>query len=119
MRSEAGFGATAVRYTSVDTGFRGPSGPQTVAEPATDEHGQAYGRARTSLRTRPKKPRTGPVGAVIPTVLLAFPWPGISGCLSTIVVSLVTGLGLAGLLARLADSAALPSVYRQSHVMVD
>jgi hypothetical protein len=32
---------------------------------------------------------------------------------------LVTGLGLAGLLARLADSAALPSVYRQSHDLVD
>src|SRR5579875_1468530 len=61
MRSEAGFGTAAVRYVSVGTGFRGPSGPPTVGEPATDGHGPAHGRG-------PRRPRTGPVGVVTLTV---------------------------------------------------
>src|SRR5689334_23703366 len=36
--SEAGFGTAAVRYTSVGARFRGPRGPPTVGEPATDGH---------------------------------------------------------------------------------
>ena len=66
MSSEAGFGTAAVRYTSVDTGFRGPSGPRTVGEPATDGHGPAHGRER-------KRPRTGPAGAVMQTALTRIP----------------------------------------------
>ena len=34
MCFEAGFGTAAVRYASVGAGFRGPSGPPTVGEPA-------------------------------------------------------------------------------------
>jgi hypothetical protein len=64
-----GFKTAAVRYASVGAGFRGPCGPRTVAEPATDGHGPAHGRARTGSRTTAERPRTGPVGAVIPTVI--------------------------------------------------
>ena len=51
MCFDAGFGTAAVRYASVGAGLRGPSGPPTVAEPATDGRGPAHGRARTSPRT--------------------------------------------------------------------
>src|ERR1700680_2135106 len=64
MSSEAWFGAAAVRYTSVDTGFRGGSGPQTVAEPATDGRGPAHGRPRTSPRTTAEKAPDGAGGSV-------------------------------------------------------
>ena len=40
---------------------RGPCGPRTEAERATDGRGRGHGRTR-------KRPRTGPVGAVTPTV---------------------------------------------------
>jgi len=63
MCFEAGFGVAAVRYTSVDAGFRGPSGPQTVAEPATDGRGPAHGRARTSPRTTAEKATDGAGGS--------------------------------------------------------
>ena len=63
MSSEAGFGTAAVRYTSVDTGFRGPSGPPTVAEPATDGHGQAHGQARTGSRTTAERATDGAGGS--------------------------------------------------------
>src|SRR5271166_2658164 len=59
-------GPMHVIYTSVDTGFRGPSGPRTVGEPATDGHGPAHGRER-------KRPRTGPAGAVMQTALARIP----------------------------------------------
>ena len=59
MCFEAGFGAAAVRYASVDAGFRGPSGPRTVGEPATDGRGPAHGRARTSPRTGAEKATDG------------------------------------------------------------
>jgi hypothetical protein len=55
MCSEAVFGAAAVRYASVGAEFRGPSGPPTVSEPATDGHGRAHGRPRTGPRTGAEK----------------------------------------------------------------
>ena len=63
MCFEAGFGAAAVRYASVDAGSRGPSGRQTVAEPATDGHGPAHGRPRTSPRTTAEKATDGAGGS--------------------------------------------------------
>jgi hypothetical protein len=63
MSSEAGFGTAAVRYASVGTGFRGPSGPPTVAEPATDGRGPAHGRGRTSPRTGAEKATDGAGGS--------------------------------------------------------
>jgi hypothetical protein len=65
--------AAAVRYASVGTGFRGPGGPRTVAEPATDGRGPAHGRVRTSPRMGAERPRTGPVGAVSLTALTRIP----------------------------------------------
>src|SRR5271166_1127019 len=70
MSSEAGFGPAAVRYASVGAGFRGPSGPPTVAEPATDGHGQAYGRARTSPRTGRRERLRRPSRRFLPSDLL-------------------------------------------------
>src|ERR1700737_2215956 len=63
MSFEAAFGTAAVRYASVDAGFRGPSGPRTVGEPATDERGPAHGRARTSPRTTAEKATDGAGGS--------------------------------------------------------
>jgi len=63
MCFEVGSGAAAVRYVSVDAGFRGPSGPQTVAESATDGRGPAHGRPRTSPRTEAKKATDGAGGS--------------------------------------------------------
>src|ERR1700733_15686437 len=63
MSSEAGFGAAAVRYASVGAGFRGPSGPPTVGEPATDGRGPAHGRARSSPRTTAEKATHGAGGS--------------------------------------------------------
>src|ERR1700722_6851964 len=59
MSFEAGFGMAAVRYVSVGTGFRGPRGSPTVGEPATDGHGPAHGRPRTSPRTSEEKATDG------------------------------------------------------------
>src|SRR5271157_3590739 len=56
-------GPMHVIYTSVDTGFRGPSGPRTVGEPATDGHGPAHGRPRTSPRTGAEKATDGAGGS--------------------------------------------------------
>ncbi len=56
--------ADAVRLpASVGAWFRGPSGRRTVAGWPTDGHGPAHGRGR-------KRPWTGPVRAVAPTVRL-------------------------------------------------
>jgi hypothetical protein len=63
MRSEAEFGTASVRYASVGAGFRGASGPPTVAEPATDGHGPAYGLLRTSPRTEAVKATDGTSGS--------------------------------------------------------
>ena len=63
MCFEAAFVAAAVRYTSVGAEFRGPSGAQTVAEPATDGHGQAYGQARTNPRTTAEEATDGAGGS--------------------------------------------------------
>jgi len=63
MSSEAGFGTATVRYASAGAGFRGPSGPPTVAEPATDGRGPAHGRARTSPRTGAEKATDGAGGS--------------------------------------------------------
>ena len=70
-RFEARFRAAAVRYASVGTGFRGRA-VHDRGEPATDGRGPAHGRPRTSPRTRRKRPRTGPVGAVTLTVSPGF-----------------------------------------------
>jgi hypothetical protein len=112
MSSEAGFGTAAVRYASVGAGFRGPSGPPTVVDrprtgtdqPTAEARKATDGADGSSYTHRP--PRFFPL-------TWHFRMPEHYRRL------LVTGLGLAGLLARLADSAALPSVYRQSHDLVD
>jgi hypothetical protein len=77
MSFEAALGMAAVRYASVDAGFRSPSGPRTVGEPATDEHGPAHGRARTSPRTTAEKATDGAGGSGYdnrPTGFLALTW---------------------------------------------
>jgi hypothetical protein len=63
MRPEGRFRAAAIRYASVGAGFQGPSGPPTVAEPATDGHGPAHGRVRTSPRTGAEKATDGAGGS--------------------------------------------------------
>ena len=71
-RSRRDLRAAAVRYASVGAGFRGPRGRRTVGRPRTgtdqptDGHGPAHGRGR-------KRPRTGPVGAVMQTALTRIP----------------------------------------------
>jgi hypothetical protein len=47
----------------VGAGFRGRSGPPTVAEPPTDGHGPAHGRPRTSARTGAEKATDGAGGS--------------------------------------------------------
>ena len=121
MRSEAGFGTAAVRYASVGAGFRGPRGPPTVGEPATDGHGPAHGRPRTSPRTRAGKATDAAGGSGYsdrPPGFSPLTWHfRMPEHLSSSPSS--PDLGSLACLAYLAGSAALPSVYRQSHNMVD